>query len=118
MLLDERYYCCAYVVHVASMMLCACGVVYTQHVYMLFMQSYVQDGIDSVVQILHMSVAYRCCYVHVGYDVLCAYGVVHMLDMQCYVQMMLCTCWICSTMYIRCFMHVVHMVLVRMVLCA
>jgi len=31
-LLDVRYYCCAYVVyvvHVVSMMLCACGVLYT-----------------------------------------------------------------------------------------
>jgi len=28
-LLDARYYCCAYVVYVASVILCACGVVYT-----------------------------------------------------------------------------------------
>jgi len=27
MLLDVRYYCCPYVVHVASVMLCACSVV-------------------------------------------------------------------------------------------
>jgi len=39
-LLEVRYYCCAYVVyivHVSSMMLCTCSVVYTYHVYMLFM---------------------------------------------------------------------------------
>ena len=50
--LDVWYYCCAYVVyvvHVASVMLCACIVVYIQCVYMLFMQCYVQGGIDNVV---------------------------------------------------------------------
>jgi len=39
----------AYIVHVASMMLCTCNVVYTLRVYMLFIQCYVHDGIDSVV---------------------------------------------------------------------
>lgn len=41
MVLDEWYYFCAYVV---SVMLCACSVVY-----ILFMQCYLQGGIDSVV---------------------------------------------------------------------
>jgi len=38
------------------------------------------------------SLGHRWFYVHIGYVVLCAYGVVHMLDMQCCVNMMLCTC--------------------------
>ena len=45
--LDVSYYCCIYLVHVVSVMLCACGVVYMFFyvvlctngvVYMLFMQ--------------------------------------------------------------------------------
>jgi len=51
-LLDVRYYCCpyvVYVVHAAYMMSCACSVVYTWHVYLLFMQCHVQDGTYSVV---------------------------------------------------------------------
>lgn len=39
-------------------------------------------------------------YVYVGYAVMCTYGVVHMLDMWCYVHMVLHTCWICGAMYI------------------
>jgi len=51
--LDVSYYCCIYLVHVASVMLCECGVVYIW-----------------------------CC-VHVFYVVLCTNGVVYMLFMQC-----------------------------------
>lgn len=97
--LNVWYHFCAYVVyvvHVASMMLCACGVVYIQCVYMLFMQCYIQGGTYSVVCALHMQcrismvlctywicgVVYILYCVHDGYAVLCAYGVVHMLDMQ------------------------------------
>ena len=57
------------------------------------------------------SVGHRWCYVHVGYETLCAYGVVHMLDMQRCVHMVLCTCCICNVMYIWCCMHVVDVVL-------
>ena len=65
--------------------------------------------------------------VHDGYAVLCAYGVMRMLDMRCYVHMVLCACCICSSMYIWCCVHVVHVVLytygvvciiVHVVLCA
>lgn len=65
--------------------------------------------------------------VHDGYVTLCAYGFVHMLDMQCCVEMMLCTCLICSVMDMWCCVHVVHVVLctygvvcmmVQVVLCA
>jgi len=45
------YYYCAYVVyvvHVSSLMLCACSVVYILCVYMLFMHFYVHGGTDSV----------------------------------------------------------------------
>lgn len=59
------------------------------------------------------------CYAHVAYAMLCAYGVMHMigyatlctddamymLDMQCYVQMVLRTCCTCGTMYILCCLH-------------
>jgi len=80
------YYCCAYIVyivHVASVMLCACGVVYTYSVYMLLC-----NVMYRVVQIVLFeyficSVGHRWCYVHVGYVMLYAYGVVRMLDMQC-----------------------------------
>ena len=50
-----------------------------------------------------------------------------MLDMQCCVQMMLCTCWKCNAMYKWYCVHVVHMVpctygvvcmIVQVVLCA
>jgi len=39
---------------------------------------------------------------------LCACGVVHMLDMQCCIHRVLCTCSICSAMYIWYCVHVVH----------
>lgn len=54
---------------------------------------------------------YILYYVHDGYVVLCAYGVVRMLDIQCCVRRVLCTCCICNAMYIWCCVHVVHVVL-------
>ena len=57
------------------------------------------------------SVVYILYYAHDGYEVLCAYVVVHMLDMRCYIHMVLCTCCICNDMYIWCRVHVVHVML-------
>lgn len=48
---------------------------------------------------------------HDGYAMLCAYGVVRMLDMWYCVHMVLCKCRICSAIYIWCGVHVVHVVL-------
>ena len=63
-----------------------------------------------------MNIAYevfghRICYIRVGYATLCAYGVMRRLDMQCCVDRVLCTYFICSAMYIWCCVHVVQVVL-------
>ena len=75
------------------------------------MQCYVHGGTNRVVQILHMG-----CYIHILLSSwcicgVCACGALCMLDMQCCVRMMLCTCWKDSSMYTWCCVHVVHMVL-------
>ena len=43
---------------------------------------------------------YISLFVHISYLVLGIDGVMYMLDMQCCVHMVLCTCCICSAMYI------------------
>jgi len=43
--------------------------------------------------------------VHVGYVVLCTVDVMYMLDMQCYVHVMLRACFTCGAMYIWCCVH-------------
>ena len=42
---------------------------------------------------------------HVGYVVLCTVDVMYMLDMQCYVHVMLRACFTCGAMYIWCCVH-------------
>jgi len=51
---------------------------------MLVTKCYVHDGTNRVVCIWY--------YVHVGYAVLCIYDAMYMLDMQCYVQVVLRAC--------------------------
>jgi len=51
------------------------------------------------------SLVYILYCVHDGYVVLCANGVVRMLDMQCCVHRVLITFFICSGMYIWCCVH-------------
>lgn len=57
------------------------------------------------------SVVYRWCCVHVSYIVICTYGIVCMLCMQCCVNLVLCACCICNVVYIWCYVHVVYAVL-------
>ena len=86
MVLDVWYYCCeyiVYVVHVASVMLCTCGVVYIYSVYMLLCNVRYMVIHIMLCEYCICNVGHRWCYGHVGYVALCAYGVVHMLDMQC-----------------------------------
>lgn len=45
---------------------------------------------------------YRWCYVHVGYAMLCTDDAMYMLEIQCYVQVMLHICFTCGAMYIWC----------------
>ena len=47
--------------------------------------------IDDVMHMLDMQAMYILYCVHDGFAVLCEYGVVRMLDMQCCVHMVLCT---------------------------
>ena len=48
---------------------------------------------------------------NITYVVLGINGVMYMLDMQCYVHIVLCACWICSVVYRGCYVHVVYVVL-------
>ena len=48
---------------------------------------------------------YILYYVHNEYVVLCAYGAMYMLDLQCYVQVVPCACCTYHTMYIWSCVH-------------
>ena len=65
------------------------------------------------VNVWSMDVNYYCCIyvVHVAPVMLCAYDVVYILFMQCYVQMVLFTCCLCSVVYRWCCPHVGYVVL-------
>lgn len=54
---------------------------------------------------------YKQCCVNISYAILSIDGAMYMLDMQCCVHRVLCTCCICSVMYVWCCVHVVHLVL-------
>ena len=45
------------------------------------------------------------CYAHVRYVVLCTDDDMYMLDMKCYVQVVLRACCSCGAMYIWCSVH-------------
>ena len=51
----------------------------------------------------------KCC-ANISYAVLSIDGAMYMMDVQCYVHMM-CACWICSVVYVGCYVHVVYPVL-------
>ena len=53
---------------------------------------------------------YACC-VYIAYAVLGIDGAMYMLDMWCYVRIVLCTCWICGVVCIWCYAHVGYAVL-------
>jgi len=59
---------------------------------MLLCNNYVQGGTDSVVFIW--------CSAHVGHVVLCTDDIMYMLDMQCYVNVVLCACRTCGVIFI------------------
>ena len=128
MVLDVWYYFYAYVVyvvHVASMMcelvvlcinsMCTC---YLCNVMYMMVQiglwEYCIWGVVNILYSLHYLYAMCLCiwfYVHVGYVVLCTYFTVCMMNMQCFLHMVLCTCWISSAVCRWCYVHVGYAVL-------
>lgn len=49
---------------------------------------------------------YRKCCVNITYAVLGIDAAMYVMDMECGVHMVLCTCWICSIVYSWCYVHV------------
>jgi len=90
--LDVWYYYCVYVVHVVylvivPMVMCTCNICSIVYIWCCVVVVYMV-----LYAYCLCSAGYKWCYKHIGYVVLCTYYAMYMLDMLCYVHMVLCAC--------------------------